>query len=630
MRLFRVVIFFFFCYQVSFSQSIDELLYKAYISKDSSEYFFLKAKNKLKNTEDEALYFLSKNARHLDFGSPDSAVYYGKIALDKYRKTTKKSHLFTTYNNIANAYKKKGSYNEAIQYALTALREAEKEKNDYWIGTFNVALALQYHDFENYELGVKYGKAALEVFQKNQKKDLMSLYSAINAIAINYDDWKKPELALKYHFLVFKYIKGKDTLNISSTYNNIGNTYLKQKKYKEAKNWISRAVAIEEQSPSREQNVNYYYSQATNYTNLATIASELNQIKEAELLFEKAYAFVKLSKSAEKKRDYYYQKIQFSKKKNDLQEVINNQDNYIRIRDSLFISERTKAVAEAEAKYQTEKKEKEILLVKNNLFKEEVANKKKSYWLIGSALFILICILIGFLLYRQQKLKLKQQQQEFQLKNAIRDIENQNKLHEQRIAISRDLHDNIGAQLTFIISTLDNLKFGFPNLDNSIKNKLYNISTFTKDTIIELRDTIWAMNTNEFTFEDLKVRILNFLENAKKAQEEIGFNFTIDDSLKSYSFSSVLGINVYRTIQEAVNNALKYANCSEINVNVTNQNGILNIEIMDNGIGFKTSEILLGNGLNNMKQRIEEIDGVFSILSDKEIGTKIIIQLKID
>ena len=77
-------------------------------------------------------------------------------------------------------------------------------------------------------------------------------------------------------------------------------------------------------------------------------------------------------------------------------------------------------------------------------------------------------------------------------------IESQNKLQEQRLSISRDLHDNIGAQLTFIISSLENTKFGIPNLETAVEKRLDKISDFTRNTIVELRDTIWAMNKSRF------------------------------------------------------------------------------------------------------------------------------------
>jgi signal transduction histidine kinase len=230
--------------------------------------------------------------------------------------------------------------------------------------------------------------------------------------------------------------------------------------------------------------------------------------------------------------------------------------------------------------------------------------------------------LIGFLIYRQQKLKNAQQEQEFQLKSAISQIENQNKLQEQRLSISRDLHDNIGSQLTFIISSVDNVKYGFDIQNEKLDNKLTNISSFAKDTIVELRDTIWAMNSNEITYEDLEIRINNYIEKAKEAKEKISFSFAIDESLKTQKLTSVEGMNIYRTIQEAINNSIKYAQAEIISVNVKNQNNQTKITITDNGIGFDNATIEKGNGLQNMKKRIEEIGGKFDLKSSDE-GTRI-------
>jgi signal transduction histidine kinase len=84
----------------------------------------------------------------------------------------------------------------------------------------------------------------------------------------------------------------------------------------------------------------------------------------------------------------------------------------------------------------------------------------------------------------------RQLEQESQLKLAISKIETQNKLQQQRLDISRDLHDNIGAQLTFIISSVDNIKYGFEIENPNLNSKLDRISNFTKSTIVELRDTI--------------------------------------------------------------------------------------------------------------------------------------------
>ena len=197
------------------------------------------------------------------------------------------------------------------------------------------------------------------------------------------------------------------------------------------------------------------------------------------------------------------------------------------------------------------------------------------------------------------------------------------------MSISRDLHDNIGAQLTFIISSVENLKFGFPTVEESIKSQLTKISDFTKTTIVELRDTIWALNASEFSFEDLTSRIYNFIEKAQSAKENIAFQFIIDDRCKSQKFTSLEGVNLYRTIQEALNNAIKYAEATEISVRVQPLEKGIFIQIEDNGKGFNLKKVELGNGILNMQKRIEEIGGTFTLQTEFSKGTQILIFLNL-
>src|SRR5690606_18559390 len=213
----------------------------------------------------------------------------------------------------------------------------------------------------------------------------------------------------------------------------------------------------------------------------------------------------------------------------------------------------------------------------------------------------------------------RQLQKESELKTALAKIETQNKLQEQRLRISRDLHDNIGAQLTFIISSIDNLKFGFTDISEKLGQKLTGISQFASQTIYELRDTIWAMNKENITFEDLQARIANFIEQAKNASEKTEFSFNIEKNVdETHVFSSVEGMNIYRINQEAVNNALKYAAADEDEVNISKEKNKHQIEIADNGKGFDPNTTEMGNGLNNMKKRAREIGGTLQIKSSKK------------
>ena len=85
-------------------------------------------------------------------------------------------------------------------------------------------------------------------------------------------------------------------------------------------------------------------------------------------------------------------------------------------------------------------------------------------------------------------------------------------------------------------------------------------------------------------------------------------------------------MNIYRLIQEAVNNAIKHAKASQIDVSLTESNNKINIVISDNGKGFDLATAEIGNGLNTMKKRASELKGNFKIEST-ENGTSIYLSL---
>ncbi len=227
------------------------------------------------------------------------------------------------------------------------------------------------------------------------------------------------------------------------------------------------------------------------------------------------------------------------------------------------------------------------------------------------------------MVYNQQKINNRQLKKESELKNALTKIETQNKLQEQRLRISRDLHDNIGAQLTFVISSIDNLNYKQKDKDKTISTKLRQISEFTRQTINELRDTIWAMNKEIITCEDLYSRVSNFIEKTRQTNNKINFNFTIYRTINPQTeFSSFTGMNICRIIQEAVNNSLKHANASFIQVKVEQDQENYVITINDDGKEFNVQSAQQGNGLNNLKKRTVDLDGKTQIQSTKK-GTTV-------
>ncbi len=614
-------LFLFLIFSVNYTvkaQNNKELLVKAYTSKDSSEYYFKKAKKAIKNEVDEAEYYFCKNAFHTDFGTSDSAIYYGETALKKFKDTKNYNSIITLYNNLSRAYNDKGQYENAIRNRITGLKLAENQKFENWIGTFYIGLSYDYHDFEDYLKGIYYGKKAIHFFLNKKGAEAKDIRSSFNATAINYDDWNKPEQALFYHKQNLKYIKGKDTLLLHSTFNNIGNTLLKQKKFEEAKKWLLRSVKIIDFRVKNNDSLYTDYSYATSYTNLATIATELNQYEEAKKYFDLAFKYSKKSETAEKLRDYYQQKIIFNKKYNKLSEAIEEQENYIKLRDSIYTAEKNKTIAELETKYQTEKKEKQIL-------QHQAEVKQKNTWLLLISSFVII----GLILFRNFRAKAKLQKEQLELENKLLEEQSNYKIQEQRLEISRELHDNVGSQLTFIISILDNLKNSSVQFDDAIDKKINTLTNFANKSISELRDTIWVLNSKQLRLSELKSRMLNFIKDAGESVDTIRFQFGFDIH-NDVQLSSKQAINLYRILQEIVNNAIKHANAKDISVSISQIENELQIKISDNGIGFDyESKKKKSFGLTNIQNRVQEINGNLEVESNQTKGTNYSIKVKL-
>ena len=154
----KIVLFFYVFTSSLSAQKIGPLLAKAFTSKDSTNYYFKRAKNAIASESDFAEYYFCKNARCTDYNQPDSALIYGKIALDKFLKIGKNGSALSVYNNISNVYQSQGNYEKAIKTTLEGLQLAEKESNEYWEIMFTISLSNKYHNFESFAKGVYYGK----------------------------------------------------------------------------------------------------------------------------------------------------------------------------------------------------------------------------------------------------------------------------------------------------------------------------------------------------------------------------------------------------------------------------------------------------------------------------------------
>ncbi len=512
-----------------------------------------------------------------------------------------------SYSKLSLAYYYSGDFEKNLKYSLLAIKIFEKIDQQE-------SLAKEYGELgyrmkkRSLPKALYYMQRGMKISEKNNfEEPLLSIYNNYGMLK-KYN--KEPDSALLYFRKCLSLKERlKDSIGIPYSLNNIAEVYLDQKKFEAAEKLFEKSLNI-------RIYLNDKYGMAENY-------SCLGDLYFAEKKYQKAINNYNTSSEISKKFGFNtlllhnFQKIsQCYEFSNNTAMALETYKKHVYYKDSILNQETNEKIAELEVKFDTNEKEKLIIAQEN-----EVKNARNKL-IVVSIIALFICI-IGFLIYYQQKFKNKQLEQEFKLKNAIAKIETQNKLQQQRLTISRDLHDNIGAQLTFIISSIDNIKYAFPIKDLSLDNKLNKISEFTKATILELRDTIWAMNSNDITFEDLHSRILNFIEKAQNATENIHFKCILDSNIEKTKLSSVVGMNLYRTLQEAVNNSIKHASAKNITMEITSHNHKLTIVISDDGIGFDKNESPKGNGLLNMEKRIQEVNGSINFDRNENGGTQI-------
>ena len=635
MKIPHFLVLFFFISQFLFSQNYREI--------DS-------LKTIIKNSKNDSLIIEANDAIFYQVVYSDtkkSKVYYDAILAIAKAKNNSFAYA-KAYNLKGIACDVSGKLDSANYFYFKSVYYSKKGKFLKAEGSaYNNIGLINWNKGNNLE-AIKYFNKALKIFETiNIKKFQANALSNIGLVYDDINDLEKSEYYLNQSLEIRKSIN--DQYGLSVSYTNLGKLFGKQKKYILSILNYKKSIQIKKQLDDLMGIATTNANLTTSLNRLKKYDESLKLLKESESICLKNEAesnimgnvytgFIEtylLEKNVESAKKYNQKFYDLSIKLNDLarlsvfydykSDIARIENDYKTALFAIIKSDSLKKITNGlelkesinlfETKYQTEKKEKQII-------QQQAEAKQKNIYLIGISVLALFISLIGFLIYKQQKQKNQQIVQENELKSAIAVIENQNKLQEQRLSISRDLHDNIGAQLTFIISSVDNVKYGFDITNQKLDDKLTNISGFAKDTIVELRDTIWAMNSNEIGYEDLEIRINNFIEKAKLSQENISFSFAIDDALKNQKLTSVEGMNIYRTIQEAVNNSLKYAKAEIVSVNIKKQDNQTKITIADNGIGFDFETIEKGNGLNNMKKRIEEIKGKFDLQSN-ENGTKI-------
>lgn len=218
----------------------------------------------------------------------------------------------------------------------------------------------------------------------------------------------------------------------------------------------------------------------------------------------------------------------------------------------------------------------------------------------------------------------------FQKRKLERAYEMQRSLEAERLRISRDLHDNVGAQLSFLITNVEWMLQHPEQLSEAEeKQRLEALSDAGKNAILTLRQTIWAISNTSLTIDDFADRFKQFVLKMLEFNKSIQVEFS-EDFVSNKTLSPAMALHFFRICQEAFSNALKHSNATSIKIAFAcNAQYQFVFSIQDNGIGFdwQEGEKKGHYGLKNMQARAAEMGGALEIVSKSGEGTLLTLAL---
>jgi signal transduction histidine kinase len=289
-------------------------------------------------------------------------------------------------------------------------------------------------------------------------------------------------------------------------------------------------------------------------------------------------------------------------------------ESIIHLKDSFNNINSSKLLADMQAAGDAQKKQKEILEQKLNL-------KIKNYWLFGSAIFGCMLIALAMLAFKYYRRREKQKMEiALVTEKAKAAVAVQKAEEKERVRIAADLHDNLGVYAASLSSNLSYIKLA--ERDPLSDTAYLELKNNSNAIISELNDTIWVLKKEALSFTAISDRLKVFINRIQKSYPDISIEVK-ENIERDFLLSSAHAFHLYRTIQEAVNNALKHSRAKTVTVCFEGSANNHSITVTDNGEGmpasFATGEG--GNGLQNMRQRSSEAGYNIEWNKGEDVGT---------
>ncbi|WP_159948790.1 tetratricopeptide repeat-containing sensor histidine kinase [Polaribacter septentrionalilitoris] len=514
-----------------------------------------------------------------------------------------------SFNGLGNNYSKFESFEEATKSFLKALELFEKVKDTFMIIGTNIHLANDFRKLRDYENSENYYLKALKI--NNNKNEFLDNF-VYNNLSDLYNDMNKPELSIQNAKKALAYFKKMNFerylaypyYNMAVSYNKINNDNL-------AENYFLKAIKIHIKFDNQSELAN-------SFNGLSTLYLENKDYDKAIESSLKSLEYSKKNNLLEFQISSYKLLTQAYINKNNFKLASNSFKKYDSVKNDFYEEKKLKITKQLSEKYQSEKKEKELLKARTEKAETELALTKSKGWIFILMASLLIAVFLFFGI--SQRIKRKNQEAIVKEKErgfkAIIDAQ-----EEERSKIARELHDGVVQQIGSVILKARNL-FTKKELtqDNESKEVLQRLENSNQD----LRNISHQMMPR--ALKELGViSALNDLLEGSLSYANIKYSlehFNIEERLPEK-----IEVTIYRIVQELINNIIKHSKATEVSVQLFNANNTVILIVEDNGVGFAKEKNKKGIGLLNISSRLDIVNGNVNFEPSPKSGTLVTIKI---
>lgn len=545
--------------------------------------------------------------------------------------------------------------NPAVAEPLFLANVALADSIGYILGAAksNAQLGIIYNYLGKQDLRTEYILKAIKNYKQIDSTRLAGYQYAELGYGIKHRDLNLAESYMMKGLTILKAFPG--TITQADAFNNYGIIKLMKQEYDSALNYVNRSLEIKVKA---EDHLGVSYSLG----NLSEIYLGMGKYNEAIKRLNNSYTIRKelkdstamgfdllnLGMAYNKKADYPMAIIYFKEALNialltdytnlaerNFKHISENFEQlaqfdsalyyhkkYTIYKDSLLNLATNNRVSELQVQFETEEKEKQIAQSKAALTNILLKVRNRNWVVSVLALLFSSGALVTYLLLRHQRIKRESEQRESELELQLAKAEAENRMRIEKERISRDLHDNVGAQISSLIAGIEISGLHIKKDDvEKAANFLQNLDEDARNTMIDLRETIWLLENEEVAIKDFVEHIKQYINRQKKYLNGLELKVLMKIT-SNIILNPTESLNLMRIIQEALNNTRKYAEASIFKVEIYTDDKQFKMVISDNGKGLNVEMCKgKGNGISNIHHRAKEINAECEMISKKGIGT---------